>query len=153
MRACVCVCVPHLQVTFEQGDILLVSMMDPSRQLQWANDIDIVSSEEKKPSQSESFSIVREFMVAMTLQWHSPLVGQSVLQAGLRGLPGLYLASLEREGGEVFEAFFCFVFCPWTLTNSLEMQRIDFGPKWRIVATSFLPQFICYSDVILKANS
>lgn len=90
------------QVTFDRDDILLISMMDPARQLQWSNDLEVVTDNGQKPSASESFSIVREFMVAMTLQWHSPLVGQSVVQAGLRGLPGLYLASLEREGGEVF---------------------------------------------------
>lgn len=111
-----------MQITFEKGDVLLISMMDPSRQLQWANDIDVVSSNEKKSSPSESFSIVREFMVAMTLQWHSPLVGQSVVQAGLRGLPGLYLAALERETGEVSVEFFL------SLLLSLSITILFMGP-------------------------
>lgn len=45
----------------------------------------------------------REYTVTMRVQPGSPVVGQSVEEAGLRHLPGLYLAEIER-GGHVLAA-------------------------------------------------
>lgn len=40
----------------------------------------------------------RQYTVEMTVEPGSPLVGQSIEKAGLRHLPGLYLAEIDREG-------------------------------------------------------
>lgn len=40
----------------------------------------------------------REYSVEMLVESHGPLVGQSIEQAGLRHLPGLYLAEIDRRG-------------------------------------------------------
>ncbi len=40
----------------------------------------------------------REFTTAMRVQNHCPLIGQSVEEAGLRQLPGLYLVEIDRSG-------------------------------------------------------
>ena len=40
----------------------------------------------------------RQYTVEMLVQPGGPLVGQSVEQAGLRYLPGLYLAEIDRQG-------------------------------------------------------
>ena len=45
----------------------------------------------------------REYTVEMMVAKNSPLVGQTVAAAGLRGLPGLYLVEIDR-GGEVIPA-------------------------------------------------
>src|SRR5690606_19442439 len=45
----------------------------------------------------------REYTVAMRVEPSSPVVGQRIEEAGLRHLPGLYLAEIER-GGEVMPA-------------------------------------------------
>lgn len=42
---------------------------------------------------------LREYTVEMLVPPRSPLVGQSIEEAGLRALPGLYLAEIERDGG------------------------------------------------------
>jgi di/tricarboxylate transporter len=40
----------------------------------------------------------REYTVEMQVEVNSPLVGQTIEQAGLRHLPGLYLMEIERNG-------------------------------------------------------
>jgi len=40
----------------------------------------------------------RQYTVEMSVEPGSPLVGKSIEQAGLRHLPGLYLAEIERDG-------------------------------------------------------
>lgn len=40
----------------------------------------------------------RQYTVEMLVQPGGPLVGQSVEKAGLRHLPGLYLAGIDRQG-------------------------------------------------------
>ena len=40
----------------------------------------------------------REYMVAMRVEPDSPVVGRSIVQAGLRHLPGLFLVQVERDG-------------------------------------------------------
>jgi len=40
----------------------------------------------------------KEYAVEMLVETGSPLVGRSIEQAGLRHLPGVYLAEIEREG-------------------------------------------------------
>jgi di/tricarboxylate transporter len=40
----------------------------------------------------------REYTVAMIVEPHCPLVGQSVEEAGLRSLPGLFLFEIQRDG-------------------------------------------------------
>lgn len=52
---------------------------------------------DRKPSISISGD-PREYTVEMEVEPASALVGQSIEQAGLRGLPGVYLAEIEREG-------------------------------------------------------
>jgi di/tricarboxylate transporter len=44
------------------------------------------------------FSNAREYTVQMSVAAHSPLIGESIAQAGLRHLPGLYLIEIERKG-------------------------------------------------------
>lgn len=44
------------------------------------------------------FSNAREYTVQMSVAAHSPLIGASITQAGLRHLPGLYLIEIERKG-------------------------------------------------------
>jgi di/tricarboxylate transporter len=41
----------------------------------------------------------REYLVEMTLQGPSPLVGKTIQEAGLRHLPGLFLVRIERSTG------------------------------------------------------
>ncbi len=41
---------------------------------------------------------IREYMAEMLVDPRSPLAGQSIEQAGLRSLPGLFLAEIERNG-------------------------------------------------------
>jgi di/tricarboxylate transporter len=52
---------------------------------------------ERKPSISASAD-PREYTIEMEVEPASALVGQSIEAAGLRGLPGMYLAEIEREG-------------------------------------------------------
>ncbi|MGH7822834.1 MAG: SLC13 family permease [Candidatus Binatia bacterium] len=40
----------------------------------------------------------REYTVAMIVEPHSPLVGQTIEEAGLRHLPGLFLVEIDRGG-------------------------------------------------------
>ncbi|GAA6135068.1 SLC13 family permease [Oceaniserpentilla sp. 4NH20-0058] len=46
----------------------------------------------------EQFDHVREYMVEMLIQEGSELDGKTIIDAGLRSLPGLFLVELEREG-------------------------------------------------------
>lgn len=57
---------------------------------------------DRKPSLSAS-SDPREYTAEMELEPASPLVGKSIEVAGLRGLPGVYLAEIER-GAKVLPA-------------------------------------------------
>jgi di/tricarboxylate transporter len=41
---------------------------------------------------------MRRYTVEMIVEPHGPLVGQTIERAGLRHLPGLYLAEIERDG-------------------------------------------------------
>ena len=43
----------------------------------------------------------RQYTVEMVVQPGGPLVGRTVEQAGLRHLPGLFLAEIERDGGAI----------------------------------------------------
>ena len=52
---------------------------------------------ERRPAISK-FSDVREYTTEMLVEPDSPLVGNSIEQAGLRQLPGLYLIEIERNG-------------------------------------------------------
>ena len=52
---------------------------------------------ERKPSISASAD-PREYTIEMEVEPSSGLVGQTIEAAGLRGLPGMYLAEIEREG-------------------------------------------------------
>jgi di/tricarboxylate transporter len=40
----------------------------------------------------------REYSIEMVVERDSPLIGRTIEEAGLRGLPGLYLAAIERHG-------------------------------------------------------
>lgn len=40
----------------------------------------------------------REYSIEMVVEHESPLIGKTIEEAGLRGLPGLYLAEIERHG-------------------------------------------------------
>jgi di/tricarboxylate transporter len=40
----------------------------------------------------------REYSIEMVVEHESPLIGMTIEEAGLRGLPGLYLAEIERHG-------------------------------------------------------
>jgi len=51
-----------------------------------------------RESSLEQFENVREYMVEMIIQPNSELVRNSIQDAGLRNLPGLFLAEIEREG-------------------------------------------------------
>ena len=46
----------------------------------------------------------REFVIAMVVKKGSPLIGQTVDKAGLRGLPQTYLVAIERETGATVNA-------------------------------------------------
>ncbi len=52
---------------------------------------------ERLPSSSH-FGDVRKYTVEMIVELDSPLDGQSIEQAGLRHLPGLYLIEIDRDG-------------------------------------------------------
>jgi di/tricarboxylate transporter len=54
---------------------------------------------QRRPAFSEKDD-PRSYTVEMVVDAHSPLAGQTIEQAGLRHLPGLFLAEIER-GGEV----------------------------------------------------
>jgi di/tricarboxylate transporter len=54
---------------------------------------------ERRPAFSEKDD-PREYTVEMVVEAGSPLTGQTIEQAGLRHLPGLFLAEIER-GGEI----------------------------------------------------
>jgi len=43
----------------------------------------------------------REFLVEMIVQADCPHVGRTIQDAGLRNLPGLFLISIERDGGSI----------------------------------------------------
>jgi di/tricarboxylate transporter len=51
-----------------------------------------------RESSLEQFEHVREYMVEMIIQPNSELVRNSIQDAGLRNLPGLFLVEIEREG-------------------------------------------------------
>ena len=44
------------------------------------------------------FENVRQYTVEMVVEPHSPLIGMTIEDAGLRQLPGLFLMEIEREG-------------------------------------------------------
>ena len=46
---------------------------------------------------SAQFDHVREYMVEMLIESSSELVGKTILDAGLRNLPGLFLVEIERD--------------------------------------------------------
>jgi di/tricarboxylate transporter len=50
---------------------------------------------ERKPPLAD-FGAAREYAIEMLLQDNSPMIGKSVEQAGLRQLPGAFLAEIER---------------------------------------------------------
>ncbi len=52
-----------------------------------------------RSSVMEEFADVRAYTVEMQVEVGSPLPGRSIDDAGLRQLPGLFLAEIEREGG------------------------------------------------------
>lgn len=52
---------------------------------------------ERQPVISQ-FSDAREYTVQMSVEAGSPLAGQTITDAGLRHLPGLYLIEIERQG-------------------------------------------------------
>jgi di/tricarboxylate transporter len=52
---------------------------------------------ERQPVISQ-FTNAREYTVQMLVEADSPLIGQTITQAGLRHLPGLYLIEVERQG-------------------------------------------------------
>ena len=52
-----------------------------------------------RSSAMEEFADVRAYTVEMQVEVGSPLPGRSIDEAGLRQLPGLFLAEIEREGG------------------------------------------------------
>lgn len=52
-------------------------------------------------SESGAIEQAREYTVAMRVETDSPLVGQTIEQAGLRQLPGLFLIEIERADSEV----------------------------------------------------
>jgi len=52
-----------------------------------------------RSSAMEEFADVRAYTVEMQVEVDSPLPGRSIDEAGLRQLPGLFLAEIEREGG------------------------------------------------------
>ena len=44
------------------------------------------------------FGDTRQYTVEMLIESGSPLIGQTVEQAGLRSLPGVFLIEIERQG-------------------------------------------------------
>lgn len=52
---------------------------------------------ERQPVISQ-FDNAREYTVQMSVEANSPLVGNTITEAGLRQLPGLYLIEVERRG-------------------------------------------------------
>ncbi|MFT7372325.1 MAG: di/tricarboxylate transporter [Oleiphilaceae bacterium] len=52
----------------------------------------------RRESSLEQFEHVREYMVEMIIQPNSELVRNSIQEAGLRNLSGLFLIEIEREG-------------------------------------------------------
>lgn len=53
-------------------------------------------------SQMPSVEDPREYMTSMRVSESAGIKGQSIEQAGLRHLPGLYLSRIEREGEHIF---------------------------------------------------
>jgi di/tricarboxylate transporter len=52
---------------------------------------------DRRPAMSQ-FEDARQYTVEMVVEPGSGLVGQTIEQAGLRGLPGMYLMEIDREG-------------------------------------------------------
>ena len=52
---------------------------------------------ERKPA-IDQFDDPREYTVEMLIEEGSPLIGQTIEAAGLRHLPGMFLAEIDREG-------------------------------------------------------
>lgn len=48
--------------------------------------------------QNTGIAELRQYSVEMSVEFDSPLAGQTIEQAGLRNLPNMYLVSIEREG-------------------------------------------------------
>ena len=46
----------------------------------------------------DRFEDARQYIVEMEVEQHSPLVGKSIEEAGLRQLPGMYLVEIDRNG-------------------------------------------------------
>lgn len=53
---------------------------------------------DRKPAVSQFLDNVRQYTVEMLVEANGPLVGKSIEAAGLRHLPGLYLAEIDRDG-------------------------------------------------------
>src|SRR5690606_32764151 len=52
---------------------------------------------ERRPAIAQ-FDDPREYTVEMLIEPGSPLIGQTIEAAGLRHLPGMFLAEIDREG-------------------------------------------------------
>mmetsp|Transcript_1987 Transcript_1987/g.5008 ORF Transcript_1987/g.5008 Transcript_1987/m.5008 type:complete len:991 (+) Transcript_1987:265-3237(+) len=93
-----------VRVPGKLGDIVLAAedkiIMDVSDQFDRYSSV--LQSNFKGMSFAESEA--REFMAPMVVVSSSALVGKTIQQAGLRGLPGLFLVAIDRANGESLHA-------------------------------------------------
>jgi di/tricarboxylate transporter len=55
----------------------------------------------QRPSPRETFADTRRYTFEVAVAENGPLVGKSILEAGLRNLKRIYLAEIERQGGVI----------------------------------------------------
>ncbi len=52
----------------------------------------------RREGSEERFEDARQYIVEMEVEMNSPVVGQSIEEAGLRQLPGMFLIEIDRDG-------------------------------------------------------
>lgn len=85
----------------EHGSVVVSSSSNDDSTLQHAvgNDLQVLQQDGHNASREQ-----QSFMTYMRVQPDSPIIGQTIERAGLRGLPGLFLASIHRENGDPLPA-------------------------------------------------
>ncbi len=99
-----------------------------------------------RQSSTENFNAVREYLVEMQVKPSCELVGQTIQDAGLRHLPGLFLIEIVRNG-ELFP-----VVSPYTIIHEND-QLIFAGAVESVVELRKIRGLVVASDQTFKLDS
>ncbi len=100
---------------------------------------------DRRPAHKQ-LSDTREYVVEMVVQAHSPIIGTSIENAGLRSLPGMYLMEIQR--GETL------VIAAEPTTQLQALDRLMFvGIVESVVDLQKVPGLVPAPDQLFKVNN